>query len=148
MGDEAKERRLVRLVSYVLLERDGRILLGKRKNAFGAGCWSMPAGHIEHNEGVFGCAERELKEETGIEVGSFEFVAAKLIPPYELNGVMSGDYAAFLVRPTDWSGDPANMEPDKNEGWQWFDPAALPEPLFPPVALLLECAKAGVPFLD
>jgi len=148
MEDGMNERRLVRLVSYVLLERDGRILLGKRKNAFGAGCWSMPAGHIEHGESVIECAKRELKEETGLEAGPFEFVAAKLIPPYELNGVMSGDYVAFLVRPKEWVGEPANTEPDKNEGWGWFDLAALPEPMFPPVALLLECAKVGVPFLD
>ncbi|MFH1623304.1 MAG: NUDIX domain-containing protein [Candidatus Aenigmatarchaeota archaeon] len=148
MEDGKRERRTVRLVSYVLLERDGRILLGRRRNAFGAGCWSMPAGHIEHGESVIECARRELKEETGLEADSFEFVAAKLIPPYELNGAMAGDYVAFLVRPKGLDGAPENMEPDKNGSWEWFDPAALPEPLFPPVALLLECAKVGVPFLD
>lgn len=142
------ERRLVKLVSYVLLERDGKILLGKRRNAFGAGCWSMPAGHIEHGESVMQCAARELKEETGLDASAFEFVAARLIPPYELNGETAGDYAAFLVRAKGWTGEPSDVEPEKNEGWQWFGPAALPEPLFPPVRLLLDCVKEGAPFLD
>jgi len=142
------DRRLVKLVSYVLLERDGRVLVGKRKNAFGAGCWSMPAGHIEHGESVLQCAKRELKEETGLEADTFEFIATKLIPPYELDGMMAGDYVAFLVRANGWAGEPANMEPEKNEGWEWHDADALPEPMFPPVKLLLECVKKGAPFLD
>lgn len=142
------ERRLVKLVSYVLLERDGKLLLGKRRNAFGAGCWSMPAGHIEHGESVMHCAARELKEETGLEAEAFEFVAARLVPPYELDGETAGDYMAFLVRADGWTGEPTNMEPGKNEGWQWFDASALPEPMFPPAGQLLECMRKGMPFLD
>jgi len=142
------ERRLVKLVSYVLLERDGKILLGKRRNAFGAGCWSMPAGHIEHGEGVLQCAKRELKEETGLDASAFEFLAVRLISPYELGGETAGDYAAFLVRAKGWTGEPTNREPEKNDGWQWFDPAALPEPMFPPVKMMLECVSRGAPFLD
>lgn len=147
-SDYMADRRTAKLVSYVLLERDGKILIGKRKNAFGAGCWSMPAGHIERNESVMQCAARELREETGIDASVFEFLAARLVPPYELNGETAGDYVAFLVRAKGWSGEPENAEPEKNEGWQWLDPAALPEPLFPPVRMLLACVKAGAPFLD
>jgi 8-oxo-dGTP diphosphatase len=134
------DRRQVKLVSYVLLERDGKILLGKRMNAFGAGCWSMPAGHIEHGEGVLQCAARELKEETGLDAESFAFVALRLVTPYENN-------VAFLVRADGWTDEPSNAEPEKNEDWQWFDPATLPEPMFPPAKMLLDCVKEGMPFL-
>jgi 8-oxo-dGTP diphosphatase len=30
--------------------------------------WMAPGGHIEQNEGLFECARREIKEETGLEI--------------------------------------------------------------------------------
>lgn len=143
-----KERRLVRLVVYVFLDRDGKILLGKRKNAFGEGHYSTPAGHIDPGETVMQCAKRELFEETGIEVDEFEFLCVRLIPDYEINDVKAHEYAAFAVQPKEWQGEPKLMEPEKNEGWEWHPIDALPEPMFPPVPMLIECIKNSVPFVD
>lgn len=143
-----KERQWVKLVVYVLLERDGKILLGKRKNAFGEGHYSMPAGHIEEGETVFKCAKRELVEETGISTNEFEFKCVRLLKPYEINGVKADPYVAFLVMAKDWKGEPKTMEPEKNEGWQWHQLNKLPEPLFPPVEMLVECINNSVQFLD
>ena len=50
----------------VFVFKDGKILLGKRKNAHGAGTWSFPGGHIELFEELYECAYRELREETGL----------------------------------------------------------------------------------
>jgi len=74
-----KERQLVKLVVYVFLEREGKILLGKRKNAFGEGHYSLPAGHIEKGETALECAKRELFEETGIKANKFEFVGVRFV---------------------------------------------------------------------
>jgi 8-oxo-dGTP diphosphatase len=35
------------------------------------------------------------------------------------------------------SGTPRNLEPDKCEGWAWFEWESLPTPLFKPVQTLL-----------
>ncbi|GBU13704.1 hypothetical protein AwEntero_23050 [Enterobacterales bacterium] len=35
-------------------------------------------------------------------------------------------------------GEPENREPEKCEGWQWFDLHDLPQPLFLPLQNLLE----------
>ncbi|HLC69503.1 MAG TPA: NUDIX domain-containing protein [Patescibacteria group bacterium] len=44
----------------VFVFKDGKILFGQRKNTgHGVGCWSLPGGHLEFNEGVESCAERE-----------------------------------------------------------------------------------------
>ena len=38
----------------------------------------------------------------------------------------------------DCEGEPQNLEPEKCEGWQWFDAWDLPQPLFLPLKLLVE----------
>lgn len=146
--DNMKERQWVKLVVYIFLERDGKILLGKRKNAFGEGHYSTPAGHIEEGETVFECAKRELLEETGIDVDEFDFKCVRLLKPYEINGVTADQYVAFCVMAKNWAKEPKNMEPDKNEGWEWYPLNRLPEPIFPPIKMLIECIENSVSFID
>jgi 8-oxo-dGTP diphosphatase len=143
-----QERQWVKLVVYIFLERDGKILLGKRKNIFGHGHYSTPAGHIEKGETVLGCAKRELLEETGIEEEKFEFRCVRLIQPYEINGEIADPYIAFCVESKNLKVEPKNMEPNKNEGWDWYTLDELPEPTFPPVKMLVECVKNSMPFID
>ena len=143
-----KERHWVKLVVYVLVERNGKVLLGKRKKIFGEGYYSTPAGHIEKGESVFESAQRELFEETGLNEKEFEFLCTRLIQPYEINGVIGDPYVAFCVKVKDWKGEPRNMETEKNEGWGWYPMNELPEPMFPPVKMLIECVKKSVPFID
>jgi len=134
------ERQWVKLVVYIFLERDGKILLGKRKNIFGDGHYSTPAGHIEKGETVL--------EETGIKANEFEFACVRLLKPYEINGVMADPYVTFAVKAKDWIGEPVLMEPEKNEAWEWHPIDVLPEPVFPPVKMLVECVKRSVSFID
>ncbi len=52
----------------VIIVKDGKVLMGKRKNAHGAGMWSFPGGHLEFNEEIEACVKREVREETGISI--------------------------------------------------------------------------------
>jgi 8-oxo-dGTP diphosphatase len=61
---------------------------------------------------------------------------------------MADPYVAFGVMAKNWKGEPKNMEPKKNEGWEWHSLNRLPKPLFPPVKMLLECIKKSIPFVD
>jgi ADP-ribose pyrophosphatase YjhB (NUDIX family) len=52
----------------VVIERDGHVLLGKRRGDFGEGKWGLPQGYIEFDEDFLTAAIREVKEETGLDV--------------------------------------------------------------------------------
>lgn len=113
----------------VLIFRDGKLLLGRRKGSHGAGDWSAPGGHLEFGESPDDCARREVLEETGLQLNTLQNGAfvSDIFP--EVNK----HYITLLVVSHDASGEPQLLEPEKCEGWQWFAPEALPEPLFAPL---------------
>jgi 8-oxo-dGTP diphosphatase len=47
---------------------DGALLLVQRATEPQAGRWTIPGGHVEPGEGLASAVERELREETGLEV--------------------------------------------------------------------------------
>jgi 8-oxo-dGTP diphosphatase len=52
----------------VLVEDEGRVLLGKRGASPGKGRWSLPSGYIDYEEDFLATAIREAKEETGLDI--------------------------------------------------------------------------------
>ena len=52
----------------VVIDKEGDVLLGKRRGGFGEGKWGLPQGYIEFDEDFLTAAIREVKEETGLDV--------------------------------------------------------------------------------
>ena len=117
----------------VVVFKEGKILLGKRKGAHGEGEWAAPGGHLEFAESVEECACRELLEETGLKAMSFH------LGPW-VNDVMENQkhYVTLFVFVDKFEGELKLMEPDKCEGWQWFSLDSLPLPLFPVCRSLIQ----------
>lgn len=109
----------------VLVIRDGKILLGKRKSSYHDGEWGVPGGHLEEGERMLECAERELMEETGLKATKFKFVIADNDPRQD-----KFHYVHFGFLAEDAEGEVSLMEPDRCYEWDWFPLDALPEPLF------------------
>ena len=70
MNSEAN--RFPRIGVGVLVFREGKILLGKRKNSHGAETWQAPGGHLEFGESIEDCAKREVLEETGLRISELK----------------------------------------------------------------------------
>jgi 8-oxo-dGTP diphosphatase len=119
-------------VGVLVFDAAGRVLLGLRRGAHGAGTWSAPGGHLEWGESFEDCARREVAEETGLMLD--ELQAGPVT-----NDVFAAEgrhYATVVMLARHPGGTPQRLEPDKCERWDWFDWQALPEPLFAPLASL------------
>lgn len=58
-----------KLAVAALIEREGRMLLGRRsRHSASPGKWSFPAGYVDRGERVEDAAVREVREETGLDV--------------------------------------------------------------------------------
>ncbi len=62
------QRRSPSVAVCVLIERDGKVLLGKRSSHPFPGKWALPGGYLEYDEDYLTAARRETKEETGLDV--------------------------------------------------------------------------------
>lgn len=127
----------------VMILKDGKVLLGKRKGAHGAGDWSFPGGHLEYMEGFEECVRRETKEECGIEIKDIRFLCVGNLKIYAPRHYIHVGFSA------EWKeGEPKIMEPDKCEGWEWFSLSELPKPLFHASEMMIESYKTGKTYRD
>jgi 8-oxo-dGTP diphosphatase len=127
----------------MMIMKDGKVLLGKRKGAHGEGEYAFPGGHLEYMESFEDCAKRELAEECGIEINNirFQFVAnvTKYAPKHYV-------HIGLLV---DWAGgEPQVLEPDKSESWNWYALDQLPQPMFEMCKIAIESYKTGDKYFD
>ncbi len=118
----------------VCIIKEGKVLLGKRKGAHGAGSWSFSGGHLEFNESWKECAVRETLEETGIKIKNVRF-SMVTNDIFEKEGK---HYVTIFMLADYVSGEAKVMELDKWEKWEWFDWNDLPQPLFVPLQNLLK----------
>ena len=127
----------------VMIIKDGKILLGKRKGAHGAGEYAFAGGHLEYMESFAQCAQREVKEECGIEIENIRFQLVANAKGY------APKHYVHIGLIADWkSGEPQVLEPEKCEGWDWYDPEALPSPMFELSALAVRFYKTGEQYQD
>jgi 8-oxo-dGTP diphosphatase len=128
----ARKRPLVGVAVIVVRER--RVLLGKRKNSHGTGTWQFPGGHLEFGESIDACARRELFEETGLSVTNLR------MGPFT-NDIFEEEkkhYVTLFVIANQSTGEAQVKEPDKCECWGWFRWSEMPRPHFPPIANLIK----------
>lgn len=117
----------------VIIAREGRVLLLKRKGSHGAGTWAPPGGHLEFGETLEECAMRETLEETGLVISDVQFVAITS----DVFASEQKHYLTVWMEGTHTSGQAAVAYPDKVEEVAWVPWDELPQPLFLPFQNLL-----------
>lgn len=127
----------------VMVIKDSKVLVGKRKGAHGDGEYAWPGGHLEYMESIVEAAKREVREETGMEVKNVRFLRLLNLKYYKPRHYIDIGIVA------DWkSGKPKVLEPDRIESWAWYDMDKLPQPLFFTEPSYLEAIRTGRNFFD
>ena len=112
-------------VSGVVIDDDGRLLLGRRSDN---GMWAVVSGILEPGEEPAVATVREVREETGVDV---EVVALTAVSVTGVVRYANGDLAQYLdvcfwCRPI---GGEARVGDDESTEVAWFAPDALPAEL-------------------
>lgn len=127
----------------IMIFKNGKILLGKRKGSHGEGEYAFPGGHLEYMESVKEGALRELEEECDIKIKNlrFQFVAnvRKYKPKHYVHFGMVADWK---------SGEPKVLEPEKMESWNWYGLDKLPKPMFEFCKLAVKSHKTKNKYFD
>jgi NAD+ diphosphatase len=103
----------------VLVKRGNEFLL-TRKSVWPAGRYSLVAGFLDFGESLEECVQREVKEETGIEVRNIRYVGSQNWPfPSQL-------MAGFIA---EYAGGEIAVDHEELEDARWFCVNAMPASL-------------------
>ncbi len=110
--------------------RRGQLLLGLRKNVFGAGTWALPGGHLEFMSRADATVARELAEETGLLVDPVNLSLLALTD--DLDPDKRSHYIHLTFAADIGDQEPQLREPEACAEWRWFSLRQLPDNIFPP----------------
>lgn len=112
------------IVTAAVIEKDGRVLIGKRKEGkHHSGKWEFPGGTLEEGETHQQCLKRELQEELAIdsEIGELYCIGEHVVTPL-------WTIKLFAYRVTRISGV---LKPEEHEEIRWIRINELADYVFP-----------------
>lgn len=120
-----------KLVIVVVVEYEGKLLLGLRNIDPGKGLWSFVSGYVDRGEKVEEAAIREVKEETNLDVQ-----LDKLLGIYSQNG---NPHVVIGYRASAVNNDISKMagQPDEVSELAFFTGEEMPDLAFPMDKLIL-----------
>ncbi|KKU86408.1 MAG: NUDIX hydrolase [Parcubacteria group bacterium GW2011_GWA2_47_9] len=107
----------------IIINKDWKVLLIKRRGSHGAGTWAPPGGHIDYGESVKACAKREVREETGIEIKNLRIIGF-------IEDIFKKDkkhYITIWVK-ADWKSGEISQNHEEFSEIGWFSWKKLPKP--------------------
>jgi 8-oxo-dGTP diphosphatase len=143
MEADMVEKQQIRIGIGIMILKEGKVLLGKRKGSHGEGEYSFPGGHLEYMESFEECVLREIKEECGIEIQNLRFQFLANMQEY------APKHYCHIGMIADWkSGEPQVLEPEKCERWEWYSLKNLPSPIFLSCQWGIDSHREGFIFKD
>ena len=144
---QSKPRNKAIPAAYLILEKDGKILMSKRRNTgYQDGNYQIPAGHVDGGELPKEALIREAREEIGIKIlaKDLKFVHASYRPRHD----NTDNRVDYFFRCKKWKGRIKNPEPVKCEGWEWIDTNRLPKNIMPHLPDAIDGMRKGVFFSE
>jgi 8-oxo-dGTP pyrophosphatase MutT (NUDIX family) len=124
----------------LIMDVKHRLLMMKRSDD---GCWGLPGGGLELGEAVETAARREVREETGLELGKMRlfgiFSGPEFFYRYPNGDEIYGVMIVYLA--SDWHGDICLN--NEHMEWCWFAVAEIPEDVNPLINPVIEKFKRG-----
>jgi ADP-ribose pyrophosphatase YjhB (NUDIX family) len=111
-------------VGALVVDDQGRLLLGRRRGEPFEGHWDVPGGFLDEGEHPLEGLRRELREETGLDVEPLEFLGVWM-------DRYGGDSTAEATLNLYWTARPVAGVPDPQDDvaeLRWFAPEELPPP--------------------
>ncbi|WP_069805589.1 NUDIX domain-containing protein [Thermogemmatispora onikobensis] len=114
-----------KVVTVVVIEHEGQLLLGRRAIEPGRGKWSFCSGYVDRGEELEEAALREVKEETNLSVELLNLLGlySRKGSPHLL--------VAYRARPLAGSLEELAPQPSEVSELAFFHPGAVPELAFP-----------------
>ena len=118
----------------IIITRDDKVLLMKRKGPHGTGTWSTPGGHLDFGETPEEGAAREAREEVGLEIVDIRFRAVT----NDLFEETGRHYVTLWLEGWSVGSEPTIASEEEVADIGWFAWDSLPEPLFLPLENLVK----------
>ncbi len=64
-------------VTAAVIEKNGKVLIARRKHPFMGHNWEFPGGKLEDNESLEECLKREIREELGIDIAVGKLISSR-----------------------------------------------------------------------
>jgi len=133
--------------SYLILEKEGKVLLSRRYNTgYQDGDYSLPAGHVDAGELPTDTMVREAKEEVSISVNPKDLTLVHVIYREATN--KTGDRIDFFYKTFHWTGEIKNLEPNKCDELTWFPLNDLPTNMAREVSHMFKALAQGIFFSE
>jgi 8-oxo-dGTP diphosphatase len=118
MEERDRQPERVEAVGAVVLRSDGRVLVVRRGKAPSKGSWTLPGGRVEPGETREQAIEREVRQETGLEVRAAVEVA---VVPIDREGYAYDIHEYLCVPRRDEMPFPALTPGDDADDARWVE---------------------------
>lgn len=124
----------------IIVKKENKLLLGKRKNGYMEGMYGLPGGRVNTSERLTEGCERELFEETNLNGKDFKYVGVVRENQRDYSFIHFG----FLAENA--QGELENKEPEKCEGWDFYEKNNFPANILPGHLAIIEmCMNPNKP---
>jgi 8-oxo-dGTP diphosphatase len=115
-------------VQAFVINSQGQLLMGLRKDYMDKGNWGLPGGHLDVGETLEECVIREVEEETGLKaLSALQFASVEQPITHSEKHYLHFGYIIKDFVP----GELINGEPDDIDHWEWFDIDKIPANVAP-----------------